>query len=167
MGSVDAMASKGTNKAIEALDRRHEAERAALKAATEAGAAVRRAQDRRAAELARLDAVVVEAEQGADVALAVLASLMGPEVAAVLTEETVARVRLGQQRALVEDVNARVGELTVGAPVVRRRGRPRGSGRSALGGEAARSAGGVNVPGASTVSVSPAVSADAPSSEGR
>jgi hypothetical protein len=156
-----------TNSAIEALERRHTAERAALKAATDAGAVVRRAQERRAVELARLDEVVVETERGADVALAVLASLMGPDVAAVLTEETVARVRLGQQRALVEDVNARVGELTDGAPVVRRRGRPPGSGRPASGREAARSAGSADVSGASTVSVSPAVSADAPSSEGR
>ncbi len=123
------MASKTTNSAIEALERRHVAERAALKAATDAGAAVRRAQQRRAAELERLDAMVAEAEQGADVALAVLASLMAPDVAAVLTEETSGRVRLGQQRAPAEDVSARVSELTDGAPVARRRGRPRGSGR--------------------------------------
>ena len=164
------MASKGTNKAIEALERRHVAERAALKAATDAGAAVRRAQERRVAELARLDAAVAEAETGADVALAVLASLVAPDVAAVLTEETPARVRMGQQRASVDDVTARVGELTGGVPVVRRRGRPRGSGRPASGVEAAgtaRSAGGGSASGALTVAVSPAVSAGASSSEGR
>jgi hypothetical protein len=121
------MASKTTNKAIEALERRHAAERTALKAATDAGAAVRRAQERRAAELARLDAVVAEAEQGADVALAVLASLVAPDVAAMLTEETPARVRQGQQRASAQDVTARVGELTdTVVSVARRRGRPPG-----------------------------------------
>ena len=144
------MASKGTNKAIEALQRRHEAERAALKAATDAGAEVRRAQERRAAELARLDEVVADAERGADVALAVLASLMAPDIAAVLTEETPARVRLGQQRASADDVSARVSALADGAPVVRRRGRPRGSGRPASGAAA----------------VSAAVSGGAPPSEG-
>ena len=123
------MASKGTNKAIEALERRHVAERTALKAATDAGAAVRRAQERRAAELARLDAVVAEAEQGADVALAVLASLVALDVAAMLTEETPARVRQGQQRASAQDVAARVGELTDSVvAVARRRGRPPGGG---------------------------------------
>lgn len=127
MGSVEVMASKTTNKAIEALERRHAAERTALKAAADAGAAVRRAQERRAAELARLDAVVAEAEQGADVAFAVLASLVTLDVAAMLTEETPARVRQGQQRASAEDVAARVGELTdVVVAVSRRRGRPRG-----------------------------------------
>lgn len=164
------MASKGTNKAIEALQRRHEAERAALKAATDAGAAVRLAQERRAAELARLDEVVADAERGADVALAVLASLMAPDIAAVLTEETPARVRLGQQRASVDDVSARVGELTDGAPVVRRRGRPRGSGRPASGADSAgvtRSVGGEGASGAVTVAASPAVSAGAPPSDGR
>ena len=161
------MASKGTNRAIEALERRHEAERAALKAATDAGAAVRRAQERRAAELARLDEVVADAERGADVALAVLASLMASDIAAVLTEETPARVRLGQQRASADDVSARVGELSDGAPVVRRRGRPRGSGRPPAGGEAARSVGGLIASGASTVAVSPAMSAEASPSEGR
>lgn len=120
-----------TNGAIEALRRRHIAERAALKAATDAGAVVRRAQDRRAVELARLDAVVAAAERGADVALAVLASLMATEVAAVLTEETPARVRLGQQRAAAEDVAARVEQLTGGA-AVSRRGRPRGSGKASV-----------------------------------
>ena len=134
------MASKGTNSAIEALERRHTAERAALKAATDAGAAVRRAQARRAAELARLDEVVADAERGADVAVAVLASLMAPDVAAVLTEETPARVRLGQQRAPAEEVNALVNELSDGAPVVRRRGRPRGSGRTGGGRVSAGSA---------------------------
>jgi hypothetical protein len=164
------MASKGTNKAIEALQRRHEAERAALKAATDAGAAVRLAQERRAAELARLDEVVADAERGADVALAVLASLMAPDIAAVLTEETPARVRLGQQRASADDVSARVGELTDGAPVVRRRGRPRRGGRPASGadsGGATGLVGGEGASGALTVAVSPAVSAGAPPSEGR
>ena len=164
------MASNGTNTAIEALRRRHEAERAALKAATDAGAVVRRAQERRAAELARLDEVVAGAERGADVALAVLASLMAPDVVAVLTEETPSRVRLGQQRASVDVVNARVGELTGGAPVVRRRGRPRGSGRRPSGVEAAgaaRSVGGEGASGALSVAVSPAVSAGAPPSERR
>jgi len=128
MGSVEVMASKTTNKAIEALERRHAAERTALKAATDAGAAVRRAQERRAVELARLDAVVLEAEQGADVALAVLASLVAADVAAMLTEETPARVRQGQQRASAQDVTARVAELTDEVPVARRRGRPPGGG---------------------------------------
>jgi len=164
------MASKTTNSAIEALERRHEAERAALKAATDAGAAVRRVQERRAAELARLDEVVAEAERGADVALAVLASLMAPDVAAVLTQESPARVRLGQQRASAEDVNVRVAELTDGVPLVRRRGRPRGSGRPASGVEAAvtaRSAGGESAPGASMVGKGPAVSVAASANEGR
>jgi hypothetical protein len=161
------MASKGTNKAIEALARRHEAERAALKAATDAGAVVRRAQDRRAAELARLDAAVAEAERGADVALAVLASLMAIEVAALLTEETPARVRLGQQRAPVDDVNARVGELTGGVPVARRRGRPRGSGRPSSEAESPGTVGGVSTSGGSSVTLGPAVSAATPSSEER
>ena len=120
------MASKTTNNAIEALERRHAAERTALKAATDAGAAVRRAQERRAVELARLDAVVAEAEQGADVALAVLASLVALDVAAMLTDETPARVRQGQQRASAQDVTARVGELTDTVVVARRRGRPPG-----------------------------------------
>jgi hypothetical protein len=128
MGSVEVMASKTTNSAIDALRARHAAERAALEAATEAGAAVRRAQQRRAAELARWDAAVADAEAGADVALAVLASLMPADVAATLTEETPARVRLGQQRAPVEDVTARVEQLSGGAVTVRRRGRPRRSG---------------------------------------
>jgi hypothetical protein len=161
------MASKTTNSAIEALERRHTAERAALKAATDAGAAVRRAQERRSAELARLDAVVAEAERGADVALAVLASLMATEVAAVLTEKTPARVRLGQQRASVDEVNVRVAELTDGAPVARRRGRPRGSGRPASDAATPGAAGGVSVSGGSLVAVDPAVSAAAPSSEAR
>jgi hypothetical protein len=135
------MASKSTNKAIEALERRHVAERTALKAATDAGAAVRRAQERRAAELARLDAVVAEAEQGADVALAVLASLVAPDVAALLTEETPARVRQGQQRASAQDVAARVGELTDSVvAVARRRGRPPGGGVQAGRGDVATSA---------------------------
>lgn len=138
MGSVDGMASKSTNKAIEALERRHVAERTALKAATDAGAAVRRAQERRAAELARLDAVVAEAEQGADVALAVLASLVAPDVAALLTEETPARVRQGQQRASAQDVAARVGELTDSVvAVARRRGRPPGGAARPGGGDVA------------------------------
>jgi hypothetical protein len=129
MVSIDVMASRMTNKAVEALRARHAAERAALEAASEAGAAVRRAVERRVAELARLDAVVAEAEQGADVALAVLASVVPADVAAALTEETPARVRLAQQRAPVEDVTARVEQLTGGAVVARRgRGRPRGSG---------------------------------------
>src|SRR4051794_13008642 len=101
MGSIGVMASKTTNKAVEALKARHAAERTALEAASEAGAAVGRAVQRRAAEVARLDAAVAEAERGADVALAVLASLVPPDVAAALTEETPARVRLGQQRAPV------------------------------------------------------------------
>ena len=150
------MASKTTNSAIEALERRHTAERAALKAAADAGAAVRRAQERRAAELARLDAVVAEAERGADVALAVLASLMAPDVAAVLTQETPARVRLGQQRASAEEVSARVSELSDGAPVVRRRGRPRGSGRS---GGGTASAGSAPAAGAARNSGDPAAAA--------
>ncbi|GLZ00820.1 hypothetical protein [Actinoplanes sp. NBRC 103695] len=130
------MASKGTNKAIEALQRRHEAERTALKAAVDAGAVVRRAQERRASELARLDAVVVEAEQGADFALAVLASLVAPDVTAMLTEETPARVRQGQQRASAEDVASRVGELTDSVvAVARRRGRPKGGGVRPGGGD--------------------------------
>ncbi|WP_199515726.1 hypothetical protein [Nucisporomicrobium flavum] len=143
------MASKTTNSAIEALERRHTAERAALKAATDAGAVVRRAQERRAAELARLDEVVADAERGADVALAVLASLMAADVAAVLMQETPARVRLGQQRAPVEEVNARVSELSDGAPPARRRGRPRGSGRS---GGGTASAGSAPVAGAASSS---------------
>ncbi|MFC3384390.1 hypothetical protein [Couchioplanes azureus] len=125
------MASKMTNSAIEALRRRHAAEHAALKAATDAGAAVRRVQERRAGEMARWDGMVAEAERGADVALAVLASLMASDVAAALTQETPTRVRLGQQRAPVDEVTARLGELTDGVPVTRRRGRPRGSARSA------------------------------------
>lgn len=164
------MSSKTTNSAIEALERRHAAERAALKAATDAGAVVRRAQERRAAELARLDAVVAEAERGADVALAVLATLMAADVTAVLTQESPARVRLGQQRASVEDVNARIGELTDGAPVVRRRGRPRGSGRSARGEASAAvpsAAADARGPGASMVAAGLAVAGGAPSSEGR
>ncbi len=164
------MASKGTNKAIEALQRRHEAERAALQAATDAGAAVRRAQERRAAELARLDEVVADAERGADVALAVLASLMAPDIAAVLTGETPARVRLGQQRASADDVSARVGDLTDGAPLARRRGRPRGSGRPGSGADSAevtRPVGGEGSLGALPVAVGPEGSAGVPSSVGR
>jgi hypothetical protein len=128
MGSIDVMASKTTNKSVEALKARQAAERAALDAASEAGAAVGRAVQRRAAEVARLDAAVAEAGRGADIALAVLASLVPADVAAVLTEETPARVRLGQQRAPVEDVTAQVDRLTGGAVVAPRRGRPRGSG---------------------------------------
>ncbi|GAA3344744.1 hypothetical protein GCM10020358_49200 [Amorphoplanes nipponensis] len=150
------MASKTTNSAIKALERRHAAERAALKAAADAGAALRRARERRAAELARLDEMVAEAERGADVALAVLASLMAPDAAAVLMQETPARVRLGQQRAPAEEVNARVSELSDGAPVVRRRGRPRGSGRS---GGGTASAGSAPAAGAARNSGDPAASA--------
>ena len=151
MGSVVGMASKTTNKAIEALERRHAAERAALKTATDAGAAVRRAQERRAVELARLDAVVAEAEQGADVALAVLASLVALDVAAMLTEEAPARVRQGQQRASAQDVTARVGELTdVVVVAARRRGRPPGGaarpGRGDVASAASASAAGTERP---------------------
>jgi hypothetical protein len=164
------MASKGTNKAIEALERRHAAERAALKAASDAGAAVRRAQERRAAELVRLDEVVADADRGADVALAVLASLMAPDIAAVLTQETAARVRMGQQRAPAEEVNARVSELGDGVPVVRRRGRPRGSGRSGGGTASAVSAPGAGAtiePGGSGDPTAALVGEEATFSEGR
>jgi len=133
MGSIDVMASRTTNKAVELLKVRQAAERAALEAASEAGAAVGRAVARRAAEMARLDVAVSEAERGADIALAVLASLLPADVAAALTGETPARVRVGQQRAPVEDVTVRVDQLTGGAVVARRRGRPRGSGAARAG----------------------------------
>jgi hypothetical protein len=147
MGSIGVMASKTTNKAVELLKARQAAERAALEAASEAGLAVGRAVQRRAAEVARLDAAVSEAEQGADLALAVLASLLPADVAAALTGATPARVRLGLQRAPVEDVTARVEQLTGGAVVARRRGRPRGS-RAVRTGRAVAvvSAAGVEVP---------------------
>jgi len=137
MGSIGVMASKTTNEAVEALNRRHAAERAALEAASAASAVVGRAVERRSVEVARLDAAVSEAERGADVALAVLASVVPADVAAALTEETPARLRLAQQRAPVEDVTARVEQLTGGAVVARRRGRPRGGGGAARTGHAA------------------------------
>ncbi|RSM47790.1 hypothetical protein DMB66_47545 [Actinoplanes sp. ATCC 53533] len=147
MGSIDVMASKMTNKAVERLKARQAAERVALEAAAEAAAAVGRAVERRSVEVARLDAAVADAERGADVALAVLASLVPADVAAVLTEETPARVRLGQQRAPVEDVTARVEQLTGGVVVARRRGRPRGSGAARTGRAAAEvPAAGVEAP---------------------
>jgi hypothetical protein len=95
------------------LKRRHTAERAALAAA---------------AALERLDAAVREAEERADVAWAVLASLMPVDVAALLVEQTPARMRLGQQRAAEAEVTSRMRELTGAAPGFRRRGRPPGRG---------------------------------------
>jgi hypothetical protein len=161
------MASKTTNRAIEALERRHAAERAALRAATDATAVVGRAQERRAAEVERLDAMVAEAEQGANLALAVLASLVTSDVAAVLTGETPARVRQGQQRASVEDVTARVGELTDGVAVARRRGRPSGSAAPARRESGDRPSAGAVVARGSAAAGPAAVLGGAPSSEGR
>jgi hypothetical protein len=120
------MASKSMNRASEVLARRHAAEEKALKVAVSAGVAVQRAQERRAVELARLDAAVADAERGADTALAVLASLVPADVAALLAEETPARVRQAQQRAPGDEVSAQVQVLTGAAPV-RRRGRPPGT----------------------------------------
>ena len=126
------MASKSMNNATDVLARQQAAERDALKAAGTAGAAVQRAQERRAVELERLDQNVTDAERGADLALAVLAALVGADRSARLTGETLARLRLAQQRASVEDVGKRVQELTgddpaqPAEPAARRRGRPPG-----------------------------------------
>lgn len=125
------MASKMTNEAVAALKRRQAAELEALVGAESAAEIVGRARQRRADELERLDAAVGEAEQGEDLALAVLATLVPPDVAAGLAGVTPARVRQAQQRAPVEEVGARVQTLADGAPVPRLRGRPRGSGRPA------------------------------------
>lgn len=126
------MASKSMNNATDILARQQASERDALKAAGTAGAAVQRAQERRAVELERLDRNVTDAEGVADLALAVLASLVGADRAARLTGETSARLRQAQQRASVEDVGTRVQQLTgdnpaqPAEPAVRRRGRPPG-----------------------------------------
>ena len=118
-----------TNQAVAALKKRQAAELEALVGAATAAEVVSRAQQRRTDELQRLDAAVDEAERGEDLALAVLATLMSPDVAAGLADVAPARMRQAQQRAPVDEVHSRVQALTDGAPVPRRRGRPRGSGR--------------------------------------
>ena len=118
------------NEAIQVLRKRQAVELEALSAVTVAVSVVERARQRRAAEVERLDAVVTEAERGADVALAVLASLMSVDVAAGLVQVPVARVRQAQQHAPVEDVGLRVQDLTGDTVRPATRGRPRGAGRS-------------------------------------
>ncbi|MFI5496602.1 hypothetical protein [Actinoplanes sp. NPDC051859] len=123
------MASRATNETIAELKRRQAAELEALTDVTAASGTVDRVRQRRADALERLDADVRDAEGREDMALAVLAVLR-PDVAAGIADVTAARVRQAQQRAPVEEVGARVQELTGAAPP-RRRGRPRGAGRPA------------------------------------
>jgi hypothetical protein len=128
------MASDSTNVAIEQMRRRHAAQESALRAVTVARGAVEKAQDRRAAELERLDAAVSEAQGGHDEALAVLAELVPASEVADYAGESVARVREAQKRADPAVVSARVAELTKGLPKRRGPGRPRKSGRDASAG---------------------------------
>ena len=92
------------NEAIQVLRKRQAVELEALSAVTVAVSVVERARQRRAAEVERLDAVVTDAERGADVALAVLASLMSVDVAAGLVQVPAVRVRQAQQHAPVDEV---------------------------------------------------------------
>lgn len=103
-------------------------------AALAAAKAAERARGRRAAELARLDAAVGEADGAVDLALAVLASLLPVDVAAQLAGASAARVRQAQQRAPQDEVARRAGVVVEAQPVGRRVGRPRGGGRPAGGG---------------------------------
>jgi hypothetical protein len=110
------MASKATNKHVDKLAQRHTAEKAALAAALSAADAVGQAQ-----------AVVTAAEADFDLALATLAALMPTDSAAELVEVGAPRVQQAVRRAPVEAVTGRVAELTGGAPIRPRRGRPPGS----------------------------------------
>ncbi|WP_433294562.1 hypothetical protein ACQP2F_33420 [Actinoplanes sp. CA-030573] len=123
------MASDSTNVAIEQMRRRHAAQESALRAVAVARGGVEKAQDRRAAELERLDAAVSEAQGGHDEALAVLAELVPAAEVADYAGESVARVREAQKRADAAAVSARVAELTEGLAKRRGPGRPRGLGR--------------------------------------
>ncbi|SRR6266545_5245069 len=129
------MASRTTNSSIEKLRERHAAEQAARLAQQRAeaaavdlvgvaGVAVEAARSRRAAALAALDAEVVNAERGHDVALTVLAVLLGDdEAAASIAEVDVTAVRTARRRAPRDEVDAQVTAVRT-VPARRRVGRP-------------------------------------------
>jgi hypothetical protein len=109
------------------MRRRHAAQETALRAVSVARGAVQKAQERRAAELARLDVSVGDAERGLDEAFAVLAGLVSPAEVADYAGESLARVREALKRASGEVVAERVAALTEGLSRRRGPGRPRGS----------------------------------------
>jgi hypothetical protein len=123
------MASKTSNEAVQALRQQQKAEETALVAVLGASGALEQARQRRAAELAALDAAVSEAEAGEDVALAVLGALMPADRAGRLAGVSPARMQQALRRAAGETVTGKLEALTgSGTVAVRRRGRPRGSG---------------------------------------
>jgi hypothetical protein len=122
------MASKTSNEAVQALRQQQKAEEAALLAVLAAVGAVEQARQRRTAELAALDAAVSEAEAGEDVALAVLGTLMPADRAGRLAGVAPTRMQQALRRAAADTVTGRMEALTGETAVVRRRGRPPGTG---------------------------------------
>ncbi|BEL12861.1 hypothetical protein Q0Z83_110520 [Actinoplanes sichuanensis] len=122
------MASKTSNEAVQALRRQQKAEETALLAVLGASGTVEQTRQRRAAELAALDAAVSEAEAGEDLALAVLGALMPADRAGRLAGVTPARMQQALRRAATDAVTGRLEALTGETAVVRRRGRPPGTG---------------------------------------
>jgi hypothetical protein len=133
------MASRTTNASIEKLRERHAAEQAARLAQQRAeaaavdlvgaaGAAVEAVRSRRADALAALDAEVVTVERGHEVALTVLAMLLGDdEAAASIAGVDVTAIRTARRRAPREEVDAAVKAVRSARPSGRRRGgRPDG-----------------------------------------
>lgn len=110
-----------TNEQVERLRERQRRERAALDAVTAAQSAVGAAQQRRQAAVLELDRAVVKAEQGLDVALSVLVSLMPEEETAAIAGVDVAAIRAARKR--VGPQEARTALARLGAVRTGRRGR--------------------------------------------
>ncbi|MEV6925516.1 hypothetical protein AB0M46_13600 [Dactylosporangium sp. NPDC051485] len=102
------MAGVGTNAAVQRLRDRQAAQLRAVDAFEAAAGRVLASQERRAAAVARLDATVAAAGTDRDVALVVLADLVGDDAAAEVTGVPVAEVRIARRRAEVDAVRAGV-----------------------------------------------------------
>lgn len=115
------MASAGTNAAVRRLHDRQSAQLRAVRGLEVAAGRVTAAQERRAVVVAELDAAVAAARAGRDVAVAVLADLLGEDGAAEVTDVAVADVRAARRRADPAAVRA----ATEAAHRPERRGRQR------------------------------------------
>jgi hypothetical protein len=126
-GTLNSMASKTSNEAVQALRRQQKAEETALLAVLGASGTVEQTRQRRAAELAALDAAVSDAEADEDLALAVLGALMPADRAGRLAGVTPTRMQQALRRAATDAVTGRLEALTGETAAVRRRGRPPGT----------------------------------------
>jgi hypothetical protein len=93
------MASRGTNDVARRLQQRQAAARRAATAVGRAAAAVSAVEERRAALLEQLSADAVSARSGLDVALVVLADLVGEDGASEVADAPVSEIRAARRRA--------------------------------------------------------------------